>query len=110
MNPAIRNGKTLVIVAYSLGVMATILPGFNSFPGWIALPYYLVVPGYCVTILLRQNKHIVDLVFYTFVWSLAVVGSVFAVETLFQSLSSLPLGAAIPVLTMAVAAFDHYFR
>ena len=110
MNVNIRHWLTILIIAYSLTVMATILPGFGRIPGLIVFPYYLVVPGYCLTVLLKQDKQPLDLIFYSLVWSLAVVGSVFSVETLFQGSSALPLSATVPALTLALNVFDYYQR
>ena len=47
--------RNAVAVIYSLIVMATIIPGFPTVSNPIILPYFVLVPGYFVTLLLRNT-------------------------------------------------------
>ena len=76
----------------------------------MVVPYYLVVPGYCLTLLLKQDEHPIDLAFYSLLWSLAIVSSVFSLDTLLGTLGPLALNPFVPTVTIAVSAFNHYHR
>ena len=93
------------IVLYSLLVMATVLPGVHFVPGVVLMPYYLLVPGYCATTLLGKSKGFVELLFFSVCWSLAIIASVIAINSL--GLASLPLNVAVPVITVFILALVH---
>jgi len=96
------------IVVYSLVVMATILPGFDLVSRIILIPYYLLIPGFCITLLLRQARTIVDGLFFSVAWSIAIVVSVVSIEGL--GYSQLPINIVIPIFTVVILALVHYRR
>jgi hypothetical protein len=88
--------------------MATILPGFDLISRIILIPYYLLIPGFCVTLLLRQAETIIDALFFSVAWSIAIVASVVSIEGL--GYSQLPINIVIPVLAVVILALVHYRR
>lgn len=94
------------MVLYSVVVMATIIPGFPHIPTPILILYYFVVPGYFVTLLLRETSTILDRVFYTIAWSLAIVATVYAIEQI--AYPDLPTNLAVPAFTVVLLAYDHF--
>jgi uncharacterized membrane protein len=88
--------------------MVTILPGFGNVSGIILLPYYLLIPGFCVTLLIRQARNIVDGLFFSVAWSLAILASVDSIKGL--GYSALPINVVIPVLTVVILGLVHYRR
>jgi uncharacterized membrane protein len=100
--------RNAVIVVYSLVVMATILPGFDLVSRIILIPYYLLIPGFCVTQLLRQARTILDGLFFSVAWSIAIITSVVSIEGL--GYSNLSINIVIPVLTVVILALVHYRR
>ncbi|MGI0081314.1 MAG: hypothetical protein ACRECH_17030, partial [Nitrososphaerales archaeon] len=64
-----RRLVTIIAIVYSLIVLATIVPSFAKIATiFLLLPYYLLVPGYCVTLLFNENYDILQrLLFSVFV-------------------------------------------
>jgi len=94
------------IVVYSIIVLATIIPNIPNVPGVILMPYYLLVPGYCVTTLMEKKQAFIERLFFSVCWSLAIIASVVAINSL--NLASLPLNAAVPVITVFILAIVHF--
>lgn len=95
------------IVAYSLLVMATVIPEVMRLSNVVVVPYYLFVPGYCVALLLLQGGTVIDRVFYSVVWSMVIFASLYSIQTVVPGSANLPLNVAIPVLTIVVFVYDH---
>ncbi len=95
-------------VIYSVVVMATIIPGLPTLSNLIVIPYYLLVPGYFVTILLRTTG-ILDRLFYSLAWSLAILASVYSLAAI-GTITDVPLELVIPALTIAIMAYDYFYR
>ena len=98
--------RNAAIVAYSILVVATIIPSVHGVPGVVLMPYYLLVPGYCATTLLGKNEGFVELLFFSVCWSLAIIASIIAINSL--GLASLPLNVTVPVITVLILALMHY--
>ncbi|HEV2227183.1 MAG TPA: hypothetical protein VGR56_10320 [Nitrososphaerales archaeon] len=88
--------------------MATALPGFGRIPNTIVLPYYLIFPGYALTLVLRQTEGVIQTVFYTLVWSLAIVGSFYSLATVAPVLAKIPLSGVIATLTLVLTVYAYY--
>jgi hypothetical protein len=102
--------RTFVMLAYSVAVMATILPGFGRVSNALILPYFVLIPGYAFSSVLRQTEGTVQTLFYSLVWSVAILVSIFSLATIAPSLSTIPLSAVIPVMTMILAVYSYYHR
>lgn len=100
--------RNAVAVVYSLVVMATIVPGVPSISNLIVIPYYILVPGYFVTLLLR-NTGIIERLFYSIAWSVAILASVYSLGTIGDT-PYLPIELIIPTLTILLLAYDHFYR
>jgi len=104
--PLFDQFRNAAIVAYSIVVVATIIPGVHSIPGVALMPYYLLVPGYCATSLLGKSRGFIESLFFSVSWSLAIIASVVAINSL--GLASLPLNVVVPVITVFILALLHY--
>lgn len=98
--------RNAAIVAYSIIVVATIIPSVHSIPGVFLMPYYLLVPGYCATTLIGKSETFIERLFFTVCWSLAIIASVVAINSL--RLASLPMNIAVPVFTVFILALVYY--
>jgi hypothetical protein len=98
--------RVAVVVLYSIGVMTTVIPGISPVPNVAVLFYYFLIPGYFVTLLLRETGTILERLFYSIAWSLAVLVSVYSLRTL--GYQALPMNLAIPVFTLVVLAYDYF--
>jgi len=108
IGPAVKQLRLAGIVAYSLVVMATVLPEAVHIPNAIVIPYYLFVPGYSVAQLLLQRETVIERLFYSVVWSMVVFTSLFSIETVLPGSSIVPLNGVIPILTILVFVYDHF--
>ncbi|HEV2139125.1 MAG TPA: hypothetical protein VGR53_09815 [Nitrososphaerales archaeon] len=97
-----------MILLYSVAIMATALPGFGRIPNTIVLPYYVIFPGYAFSLVLRQSEGIIQTVFYSLVWSLAIVGSFYSLATVTPTLAKIPLSGFISTLTLVLTIYAYY--
>jgi hypothetical protein len=103
----IRQLRLAVVIAYSLLVMVTVLPEAMRFSEAILIPYYLFVPGYSLSLLLLRRGAVIDRVFYSVVWSMAIFASLYSIETVVPGSAIIPLSAVIPLITIIVFSYDH---
>ena len=57
--------RNAIVVVYSVIVIATIIPGFATVSNLIILPYFILVPGYFVALILRNTGTLLETFFYT---------------------------------------------
>ncbi|MDA4113032.1 MAG: hypothetical protein OK474_03200 [Thaumarchaeota archaeon] len=100
--------RNAIVLLYSFAVIATIIPGFTFVSNIVTLPYFLVVPGYFVTLLLRNTGSLLERLFYTIAWSVAIVLSAYSVETILPGNQLLPIPLVIPILTIVLLAYDRF--
>jgi uncharacterized membrane protein len=100
--------REAVIVVYSLIVIATDLPAFGGIPNVVVIPYFLFIPGYCLTSLITPTDSIIEKTFYTLAWSLALAANFIAINTLRSGLPVLPIKVVVPVLTLLILAFKYF--
>jgi len=103
----VRQLRLAGIVCYSLVVIATVLPETVHISDAVVIPYYLLVPGYSVTLLLLPKGTVLDRIFYAVVWSLVIFASIYSIETVVPGSAIISLSVIIPVLTMVVFVYDH---
>jgi hypothetical protein len=104
---SLRQIRTAVIFFYSLLVIATIIPGVGRISNLLVVLYYLVVPGYCITLFFRQERTIVDFLLFSFAWSVALLAFVVAMKDIFPSYYSIPTDIIVPLLTIIFLTYDH---
>src|SRR2546427_825617 len=102
------NLRVAVILLYSGVVLVTTLPGPGRIPNNLLLPYYIFLPGYALTLVLRQADGIIQTLFFSLVWSVVVLGSVYSLTTLAPNLSAIPLSGVIPSLTVILTVYGNY--
>ena len=101
--------RSALILFYSLAMLATVLPRFSAIPHTLILPYYLLVPGYAFALVLRQAEGVTQTFFFSLVWSVVIVTSVYSFLTLAPpGLNGVPLGGVIPAVTMVLTAYGYY--
>jgi hypothetical protein len=100
--------RSAVLFLYSIAVMTTILPGFNVIPHLAVMFYFLLFPGYAFSLILGQANGIIQTAFYSLVWSVAILGSIYSLGTVTPALSKIPVSGIIPVLTIISTAYAFY--
>jgi hypothetical protein len=104
---ALEQLRDAFVVLYSLLVVATILPGFAFFPNVLVLPYFLFVPGYFVTIIFHDTATLMEWLFYTFAWSIAIFVSVYAISTVVAG-AVFPPTVIVPAVTILLMVYVHF--
>lgn len=107
IGPSLRQVRTAGIFFYSLLVIATAFPGVESISNLFVVPYYLIVPGYCITLLFPQEGTAIDYLLFSFAWSVALLASVVAMKGIFTSYYSVPINIVIPLLTVVFLSYDY---
>jgi uncharacterized membrane protein len=97
------------VVLYSVAVIATIIPGLERVSSAFVIPYYAFVPGYFVALLLNEKGTLLERLFYSVAWSIAIFASLssFTALTGYQAPT---LSILIPLLTLLLLSYDHYRR
>ncbi|HXW37480.1 MAG TPA: hypothetical protein VEJ36_06240 [Nitrososphaerales archaeon] len=103
----IRQLKTAGIFFYSLLVIATAAPGGGNVSAALVVPYYLIVPGYCIALLFRKEGSISDYALSSFAWSVALLASVYSLKRTFPSYYSVPTSIVVPILTLLLLVYDY---
>ena len=103
-----RNVRSALILLYSVVVMANVLPGFNGIPHSVIIPFYLLVPGYVISLVLREDRGIVQTVFFSLVWSVVLVASVQSLAARAPDLYNVPIDGVIPPLTIILTGYAYY--
>ena len=93
-----------VVIVYSLVALVEIVPEVHL-PSVLFIPYYLLVPGYCISLLLGETRTLLGTVFFSVCWSIAAVASIASIGEL--GLGHLPIEIAVPLLTIVVLGIDH---
>ena len=107
---ALEQLRNAVVVVYSIIVMATIVPGFATVSNLLILPYFLFVPGYFVALILRNTNSLLETVFYTIAWSMAVLLSAYSLQTIIPGSQNLPIKLVVPALTIFLLVYVHFHR
>ncbi|MDG6902227.1 MAG: hypothetical protein JRM80_09740 [Nitrososphaerota archaeon] len=97
--------RNAFVVVYSIVALSTILPEGHLVPGILVVPYYLLVPGYCAAVLMKNVDSMLGRLFFSVSWSLAIIAAFAALNGL--RIFQLPLNAAVPIVTVLLLALGH---
>lgn len=101
--------RTGVVVLYSIAIIASIIPAFvGDVSNSIRLVYYLLVPGYVLTLYLGEDYAFLERVLLSFALSLVVVMFIFSYNQI--STTILPFALIIPVVSIVLIVMDYYRR
>jgi len=98
------------ILLYSLAVMATVVPNIHAVPNTAVIIYFVLVPGYCISSVLRYTGTIVEGLFYSVAWSLALVLAVSALESLNPNQAQIPISVLVPAVAIIFLLYGHFHR
>jgi hypothetical protein len=59
-----------------------------------------------VTLLVRETGTILEKLFYSIAWSLAIVATLISIESI--GYAGLPTSVIIPAITVVLMAYDHF--
>ncbi|MGD0636650.1 MAG: hypothetical protein ABSA72_01240 [Nitrososphaerales archaeon] len=107
---ALEQLRDAIVVVYSAIVIATFIPGFASVSNLLILPYFIIVPGYLVTLILRNTGTLLETIFYTIAWSTAILLSVYSIQTIVPGSGALPITLVVPALTIVLLAYIHFHK
>lgn len=110
LRPVVGQLADGVIVLYSLAVLASLAPSLQRIDNVLVVPYYLLVPGYVLSVLLYRSLRKIGRLFSAVVWGLVLVASVSSLEGIAFGYEIVPLSAVIPVFTLVIFAYNHFHR
>ncbi len=105
-----RRLVTVIALVYSLIVLSTVIPSFGKAVIYLLLiPYYLLVPGYCITLLFGENYDRLQRLLFSIFASISVLLSLLALKGLDSSLN-IPSAISLPVISIGIIVFGYYFH
>ena len=87
--------------------MVTTLPSARDLSSVLVMPYYAIVPGYCLTLLLRETAALTQRIFYSISLSLVILLTFHSLTTLDRPLSVVPVGLAAPIFALVVLGYNR---
>ncbi|MDA4123740.1 MAG: hypothetical protein OK456_11225 [Thaumarchaeota archaeon] len=105
--------RQLVEAAVILGsvlVMSTTLPEASDVPNVVVVLYYVLVPGYCISTAIRFTKTVEDGLFFSVVWSLALLAGVSALQSIYSNQAQVPTSLVVPVIAVLFLVYGHFHR
>jgi hypothetical protein len=101
--------RTGIIILYSIAIIASVVPAFvGDISNSIRFVYYLLVPGYVITLYLGEDYAVVEHVLLSFAWSLVVVMFIYSFNQI--SAFALPFALIIPIVSIVLIIVDYYRR
>lgn len=101
---------TVVAFLYSLVTISTLAPSIGSVtPTTVLLVYYILVPGYCVTLLFDENYDILQLLLFSIFISISLSLSLLAINHITSGLN-IPLPVSMPVISIGTIVYYFYFH
>lgn len=97
-----------VIVLYSLGIIASILPYFADLPNEPVILYYLFFPGYTVVLLFAEKSTVLTKLMFSLFVGMALILSLSSIRQLVAGGVPVPFNVIVPVLTILFAIVDYY--
>ncbi|MGI0080690.1 MAG: hypothetical protein ACRECH_13845 [Nitrososphaerales archaeon] len=105
-----RRLVTIIALAYSLVVFLTVIPSFGTAATFLLLiPYYLIVPGYCVTLLFNENYDVLQRLLFSVFASISMLLSLSALESLDSGLN-IPSPITLPVISIGIIMYGYFFH
>ena len=103
-----RRLVTMIALVYSLVVVATIIPSFGKgFLLFILITYYLLVPGYCITLLFNETFDRLQRLLFSVFSSVSVLLCLSALKQVDSTLS-IPFAISLPVISIGIIVYGYY--
>jgi hypothetical protein len=105
-----RRLVTMIAFAYSLIVVVTIIPSFSGrLLMFVLVPYYLVVPGYCVTLLFGEDYDRLQRLLFSVLASMSLFLCLSALKQVNSSLN-IPSAISLPAISIGIIIYGYYFH
>lgn len=105
-----RRLVTMIALVYSLVVVATIIPTFGKgFLLFVLIPYYLLVPGYCITLLFSENFDRLQRLLFSIFASISVLLCLSALKQVDSALN-IPFAISLPAISIGIIVYGYYFH
>jgi len=95
------------IVLYSLVVIASSTPRFGDISNVPVILYFIFLPGFSITLLLKEDYSLIGKGAYSIILSLAAVLTLLTIQ---QFASPLPFQIIIPSITIVITTCYYFFR
>ena len=95
----------VVTMLYSVGIIVLSTPAGTASFNTLIIPYYLFIPGYNLSILLREQYGFLVRTMYSVFLGLTLLLSLSAIRQVNGLV--LPFGIIVPVITMIIGAYTY---
>lgn len=103
-----RQLVTSLSIVYSVAIIATITPPVGRVvPTIFFLVYYLLVPGYCVSLLLGESYDFLQRTLMSIFISMSLSLALLATNHISRSFD-IPLAVSLPVISIAIIIYGYY--
>ena len=99
--------RTIVIVLYSVVVIASSTPRFGNISNLVVIVYYLLVPGYVISFYFGENHSPIERVALSVILGLTLYLVVFSFRQIIVG-AYLPFDVIIPSISILLVLLDQY--
>ena len=100
--------RTGLVVLYSLVIIASSTPAYGDISNVIVVFYFLLIPGYVVTLYLKEDYALLQRLSYSVLFGLALVLTIFAIRNETSNAFPLPFDVVIPASTILLVLLNYY--
>ena len=105
-----RRLVTVIALAYSFVVLLTVIPSFGKVATFLLLiPYFLLVPGYCITLLFNENYDILQRLLFSIFASISMLLSLVALKGLDSALN-IPSSISLPIISIGIIVYGYRYH
>ena len=98
------------ILLYSFAIIATILPESTFVPNTAVVLYYVLVPGYCISSVVRLEETTLGRAFFSVIWSLALLATASSLQSVTRSQGQIPMSLIVPAVAIVFLVYGHFHR
>ena len=106
-----RRIVTAVIILYSVFVLSSATPRFANVSNIPVILYFLLVPGFAMTLLIREEYTLLERIAFAILLSLGPVLTLLATREMFYPANfPLPYDVIIPIFTIVLTVYYYFAR
>lgn len=107
---SLRQLVILIAFLYSCFIISSLAPSIGRVTPTIALLlYYLLVPGYCTTLLFGENYDPLQRILFSVFISISLAFCLLAVNHITRGLD-VPLAISLPVISISIIVYGYYYH
>ena len=101
---------TFIALLLSIFVISSLAPSIGKYaPNLLLLLYYLLVPGYCVTLVIGEKYDFLQRFLFSIFVSISISLSLLAVNHIGGTFV-IPLQVSLPVISIGIIMYSYFFH